>query len=71
MTKVELGVGKQVKTYGKRKTKKKSFLEKKKSREWILGAAELRRWQLEKKKNGAKQRKKVFAEFGEATESSA
>ena len=40
---------------------------KKKSREWVLGAAELRRWQLEKKKNRAKQRKKAFAEFGEAT----
>ena len=56
---------------GKEKPRKKVFQKEKKSREWILGAAELRRWQLEKKKNGAKQRKKVFAEFGEATESSA
>ena len=61
MTEVELGVGEQVKTYERRKT------EKKKSREWVLGAAELRRWQLEKKKNRAKQRKKAFAKFGEAT----
>ena len=30
MTEVELGVGEQVKTYGKRKTEKKSFLERKK-----------------------------------------